>query len=131
MRELGIQTGSRTEFIDVTGQIAGVVADSGIQDGLVNVFVPHTTAGITINENADPDVLSDMELALDRMVPWQNGYAHCEGNSAAHVKATLTGSSVSIIVSKGRLLLGTWQGIYFAEYDGPRRRKLMVKVVAG
>lgn len=131
MHELGIQTGSRTEFIDVTRQVAEVVAECGIQDGLVNVFVPHTTAGVTINENADPDVLSDMEKALDRMVPWQNAYAHSEGNSAAHVKTTLTGSSVSVIVSKGRLQLGTWQGIYFAEYDGPRRRKLIVKVVAG
>ena len=98
----------------------------GLKDGAVTVFVPHTTAGVTINENADPDVVSDMIAALERMVPWEAGYAHGEGNAAAHVKASLMGSSVRVLVEDGALQLGTWQGIYFCEFDGPRQRQVWI-----
>ncbi|MFC1452201.1 secondary thiamine-phosphate synthase enzyme YjbQ [Verrucomicrobiota bacterium] len=122
-----VRTRARTEFIDVTGEVADAVKTLGVSDGAVSVFVPHTTAGITINENADPDVMADVERSLDRMVPWTGDYRHSEGNAAAHVKAALTGSSVQVIVEDGRLQLGTWQGIYFCEYDGPRARLVWVK----
>jgi secondary thiamine-phosphate synthase enzyme len=98
-----------------------------MKDGLITVFVPHTTAGVTINENADPDVTADMETVLDRMVPWDGGYRHSEGNTAAHVKASLMGSSAQVIVKDGKLRLGTWQSIYFCEFDGPRTRKIWLK----
>lgn len=98
----------------------------GIKDGVVTVFVPHTTAGVTINENADPDVMQDVEAALERAVPWNGGYRHGEGNAAAHVKASMMGSSAQILVAGGRLRLGTWQGIYFCEFDGPRSRHVWV-----
>jgi len=126
MKTFGANTHQRTEFVDITDQVAKAVAEMGVKDGVVTVFVPHTTAGITINENADPDVTADIEKALDRMVPWEAGYRHGEGNSAAHVKASLMGSSVRVIVSGGRLQLGTWQAIYFCEFDGPRSRKVFV-----
>ena len=99
----------------------------GMQDGVVTVFVPHTTAGVTINENADPDVVADITTSLDGLVPWSAGYRHSEGNSAAHVKASLMGSSVQVVVSEGRLALGTWQSVYFCEFDGPRHRKVWVE----
>jgi len=102
------------------------LAELGCADGAITVFVPHTTAGITINEHADPDVVADIGAALERMVPWRAGYAHGEGNSAAHVKASLMGSSVRVLVSGGRLCLGTWQGIFLCEFDGPRRREVWV-----
>lgn len=122
-----VQTGGRDDFVDITGNVHEAVASLGIKDGVVTVFVPHTTAGITINENADPDVTADMKMALNKAVPWSAGYSHGEGNSAAHVKASMMGSSVSVIVSGGRLQLGTWQAIYFCEFDGPRSRKVWVK----
>lgn len=112
--------------MDITTQVQQAVEDLGVTDGVVTVFVPHTTAGITINENADPSVMNDIEAALDRVVPWEAGWKHSEGNAAAHVKASLMGSSARIIIEGGRLQLGTWQGIYFAEFDGPRRRKVWV-----
>jgi secondary thiamine-phosphate synthase enzyme len=126
MKNFSLTTHQRTEFVDITAEVAKAVAAMGVKDGVVTVFVPHTTAGITINENADPDVTADMAAALDRMVPWSAGYRHGEGNSAAHVKASLMGSSVRVIVSGGRLQLGTWQAIYFCEFDGPRSRKVLV-----
>jgi len=126
MEALIIKTKKRTEFADITADVQSAVGRLGITDGVVTVFVPHTTAGVTINENADPDVTADMELVLDRMVPWQGGYAHCEGNTAAHVIAAMMGSSVQVIVESGRLQLGTWQAIYFCEFDGPRSRTLWV-----
>jgi len=113
--------------VDITRQVAAAVSEAGIDDGVATVFVPHTTAGVTINENADPDVVADIETVLDRVVPWQGGYRHCEGNTAAHVKASMMGSSVQIIVENGRLQLGTWQSIYFCEFDGPRSRKVWVR----
>ncbi|OQA28901.1 MAG: hypothetical protein BWY59_00626 [Verrucomicrobia bacterium ADurb.Bin345] len=126
MKHFSARTGRRTQFVDITGEVQKAASGLGVEDGTVTVFVPHTTAGITINENADPDVTADMEMALERMVPWSAGYAHGEGNAAAHVKASLMGSSVRVIVSGGRLQLGTWQGIYLCEFDGPRQREVWV-----
>jgi len=122
-----IQTRGRTDFVDVTGQVQDALRDAGFSDGVVTVFCPHTTAGLTINEGADPDVVRDMTAALDRMVPWQDGYHHAEGNSAAHIKASFMGSSVQVIVQDGRLALGTWQVIWFCDFDGPRHRKVWLK----
>jgi len=126
MKSFEIETRSRTQFVPVTDRVQAAVRDLGIREGAVTVFVPHTTAGVTINENADPDVVADMAMALDRMVPWSAGYAHDEGNAAAHMKASLMGSSVRVLVEDGRLRLGTWQGIYFCEFDGPRTRSVWV-----
>jgi len=106
-----------------------VLSSSNIRDGVCHVFVPHTTAGVTINENADPDVTADIISALDRTIPWRNNYRHAEGNSAAHIKASLMGSSALIPVRDGRLVLGTWQCIYFCEFDGPRTRKVVVNIL--
>ena len=127
MHTFSIRTAGRTDFVDITREVANAVTALGIDDGVVTIFVPHTTAGVTINENADPDVTADMELVLDRVVPWTGGYAHGEGNTAAHVKASMMGSSCQVIVEGGRLALGTWQAIYFCEFDGSRTRKVLVK----
>ena len=127
MNEITVQSKSRTGFIDITPSVQQFADGSGMKDGLITVFVPHTTAGVTINENADPDVTADMETVLDRMVPWSGGYRHSEGNTAAHVKASLMGSSVQVIVKNNKLRLGTWQSIYFCEFDGPRIRKVWLK----
>jgi secondary thiamine-phosphate synthase enzyme len=114
-------------MIDITSRVRQLVQDAGVDQGLALVYVPHTTAGITINENADPDVVHDMLAQLDLMVPWkQPFYRHAEGNSAAHVKASMMGSSVTVIVHDGRLVLGRWQGIWFCEFDGPRTRQVHV-----
>ena len=126
MQSFSISTQNRTQFIDITSQVAEIARNSDIESGILTVFIPHTTAGVTINENADPDVLIDMEATLDRIVPWQAGYRHCEGNSAAHVKASMMGSSVQILVEEGCLQLGTWQSIYFCEFDGARTRRVLV-----
>jgi len=127
MKTITLKTDSRTDFIDITREIQAALPQLGISDGTVTVFVPHTTAGLTINENADPDVTADMEMVLERMVPWTAGYAHAEGNTAALVKASMTGSSVQLIVEDGRLQLGTWQSVYFCEFDGPRTRLVWIK----
>ena len=124
-----VSTRSRSEFIDITSQVMNVLSSSNIRDGVCHVFVPHTTAGVTINENADPDVTADIIAALDQTIPWRNNYRHNEGNSAAHIKASLMGSSVLIPVKDGRLVLGTWQGVYFCEFDGPRTRKVIVNIL--
>ncbi|MBA4389279.1 MAG: hypothetical protein C0404_15005 [Verrucomicrobia bacterium] len=126
MKAFQVSTGERTEFVDITDQVQSAVSSLGIKDGVVTVFVPHTTAGITINENADPDVTADMKTALDKMVPWNAGYRHGEGNAAAHVKASLMGASALVPVADGRLKLGTWQAVYFCEFDGPRQRNVWV-----
>ena len=128
---LRISTTARTALLDVTGQVQQAVRESGIKNGICLIFVPHTTAGITINENADPDVKQDILTALDRLVPARGDYRHLEGNSPAHIKASLVGSSLAIPVEDGRLVLGTWQGITFCEFDGPRQRNLVVKILAG
>ena len=129
MNELTIHTEHRDQFVDITGEVQQTVADSGIRDGICTVFIPHTTAGITINENADPDVVADVLYALDKAVPWTSPhYRHSEGNTAAHVKASMMGSSVHVLIRAGRLQLGTWQAIYFCEFDGPRTRQAWVAV---
>jgi len=132
MREtIEIQTQARTEFVDITAHIQRIVKQSGVEEGVCYAFVPHTTAGMTINENADPDVQRDMVMEMNKIVPFEDHYAHYEGNSAAHIKASLFGSSVTVFVENGSLVLGRWQGIYFCEFDGPRRRNLLVKVIRG
>jgi secondary thiamine-phosphate synthase enzyme len=129
MNTINIMTKAREEFVDLTAEVERLVAASGVKSGLCVVTVPHTTAGITINENADPDVRADMDMALRRIVPDALPYAHGEGNSPAHIKSSLVGSSVTLIVEGGRLRLGTWQGIFFCEFDGPRTRNAWVQVV--
>jgi secondary thiamine-phosphate synthase enzyme len=129
MAVLHIETYERVQFVDVTGQVAHEVAASGVRRGAVLVYVPHTTAGVTINENADPSVRRDLQAALERLVPADLPFSHREGNADAHVKATLVGSSVVVPIEDGSLALGTWQGIFFAEFDGPRRRRLVVRML--
>ena len=129
-QKIELHTNKNSEFIDITTQIQKKISQSEISDGVCVVFVPHTTAGITINENADPDVVKDILMMLDQKIPASDSvYRHSEGNSAAHIKATLIGSSVSVIIENRKLQLGTWQGIYFCEFDGPRKREIWVKVV--
>ncbi|MDF7799758.1 secondary thiamine-phosphate synthase enzyme YjbQ [Pontiellaceae bacterium B1224] len=130
MKKITLQTRSRTDFVKIDHQVAEILQEMGLQEGVLMVFIPHTTAGITINENADPDVTADMEMVLDRVVPWSGGYRHFEGNTAAHVKASMMGSSAQVIVSKGQLQLGTWQSLYFCEFDGPRTRQVWVKGIS-
>jgi secondary thiamine-phosphate synthase enzyme len=129
MDTIEIRTRKREELIDLTREIGRIVAESGRTNGLCTVFVPHTTAGATINENSDPDVKADILMVLGKFVPDSLPYAHSEGNSPAHVKASLVGSSVSVIVAEGRLQLGTWQGICFCEFDGPRTRQVWVEII--
>lgn len=126
-----IETKKRTDFVDVTDLVKDVVVRSGVQEGLCVVYAPHTTAAVTVNEHADPDVVCDMGMKLDWMIPWDDCYQHAEGNSAAHIKASLLGPSHTLILSGGELLLGVWQGVFFCEFDGPRKRKFHVKVMAG
>ena len=127
---LAVRSGKRADAINITDRVQQVVRESGIETGLCQVYVPHTTAGVFINENADPDALSDILQRLEALVPWENGYRHAEGNAAAHIKATLVGSSQSVPVRQGRLALGRWQGIFFADFDGPRERHFQVTVLA-
>lgn len=131
METFTVRTSGRTDLKDITGEVASVVSKYGVADGACVVYVPHTTAGVTINENADPAVREDIAATLERMVPWNGPYRHSEGNAAAHLKATLVGFSATIPVQSGRLVLGTWQGIYFCEFDGPRTRKVHVLMLAG
>lgn len=131
MFEIRVPTRNHEEWIDVTAEVQKRVSESGVSDGVCVVFVPHTTAGVTIQENADPSVVSDCLMALKRMVPDDLPFTHAEGNSTAHVKCSLTGSSVHGLIENGKLALGTWQAIYFCEYDGPRQRKMWMSVTAG
>ncbi len=117
-------------MIDITSEIQELVSKSGIKSGICHIFVPHTTAGLTINENADPDVVDDILKEMNRIVPFDDGYKHSEGNSAAHIKASMFGFSQQVIVEKSELMLGRWQGIYFCEFDGPRNREIYIKVVS-
>ena len=127
--QLTVSTRKQAEVIDVTDRVQQAVSKSAIGTGLCHVYAPHTTAGVFINENADPDVMDDLLSTLDRLVPWRNQYRHAEGNAAAHIKATLVGTAQTVLVQDGRLALGRWQGIYFAEFDGPRERQINVTVV--
>jgi secondary thiamine-phosphate synthase enzyme len=131
MQKLDIKTNSQAELRDVTSQVRQAVRASGVNDGVCHVYVPHTTAAVTINEHADPDVVRDIIAGLERAVPEGAAYRHAEGNSPAHLKAALVGESVTVLVENGDLVLGTWQGIFFCEFDGPRNRKLYVKVTGG
>jgi secondary thiamine-phosphate synthase enzyme len=126
---LGLRTSRRTELKDVTSEIEKLVRDSGCANGVCHLYVPHTTAGVLINEGYDPDVARDMELALDRLVPHKGDYRHAEGNSDSHIKTALVGTSQSVWIEDSALVLGQWQKIFFAEFDGPRRRELLVKIV--
>jgi secondary thiamine-phosphate synthase enzyme len=128
--EISISTAKRTQFVSITAKVAEVIAANGWQNGVVTIFVPHTTAGITINENADPDVARDMERFSDELIPQSKQFHHSEGNSDSHIKASFYGSSVQVIVRNGKLWLGTWQGVYFCEFDGPRLRKVQLAITS-
>jgi len=125
-----VRTSTRTEFIDVSRPVQEAVKKAGVEDGICIIFVPHTTAAVTINENADPSVVQDMIMELNKIVPFQDQYRHMEGNSSAHIKASLVGCSQIVFVQSGKLILGTWQGIFFCEFDGPRNREVQVKVIS-
>ena len=125
---LPVKTTSHTQMLDITRQIQDAVTGSGVKSGICTIFIPHTTAAVTINENADPDVVRDFTTEINKIVPWEDGYHHMEGNSAAHLKSSMIGFCQQVIIEDGRLVLGVWQGIYFCEYDGPRNRKVIVKI---
>ena len=129
MDEISVKTSSHTQFIDITSKVSEILQKTGIKDGMCTLFTPHTTAGITINENADPDVPRDIIKEMGEIVPLDAGYAHLEGNSAAHIKSSLFGCSETVIVRNGSLMLGTWQSVFFCEFDGPRNRKVWVEII--
>jgi len=126
-----VRTSKKTEFIDITRSVQEVVKKTGVEEGICFIFIPHTTAAVTINENADPSVSQDILMELNRLVPFQDRYQHLEGNSPAHIKASLIGCFQTVLVESGKLALGTWQGIFFCEFDGPRNRKVHVQVISG
>jgi secondary thiamine-phosphate synthase enzyme len=128
---LEISSHQQSEMLDITGEVRRAIRQAGIDSGLAVLFVPHTTAAVTINENADPDVVRDMLMELGKIVPFDDHYRHAEGNSAAHLKSTLVGASETLLIEGGEPVLGTWQGIYFCEFDGPRRRRLHIRLLAG
>lgn len=128
LHTLSVRTNTQTEFIDITSQIREVVRQTGVRDGVCHIFVPHTTAGVTINESADPSVKGDILMVLNKLISDKESYRHLEGNSPAHIKASVMGPQVTVVISGSRLLLGTWQGIFFCEFDGPRSRKVHVKI---
>jgi len=128
-KKIDVPTRSRTELVDITAEIEEIVRESKAKDGVCHIFVPHTTAGITINENADPSVRSDIINELDKMVPFDGDYEHAEGNAAAHIKSTLVGTDATVFIEDGALVFGAWQGIYLCEFDGPRRRSVFVKII--
>lgn len=130
VQSFSVKTSTQTEFIDITRSVQEAVKKAGIEDGTCMIFVPHTTAAITINENADPSVTQDILMELNKIVPFKNQYRHVEGNSPAHIKASLLGCSQTVFIESGKLVLGTWQGIFFCEFDGPRDRKVYVKVIS-
>jgi len=127
-QELNVKTPKREILLNITGKINEIVRESTVKEGVCRLFVPHTTAGLTINENADPAVIKDVIMYLNKLIPQNSGFSHMEGNSDAHIKTTLTGSNLEVIIHNGMLALGTWQGIMFAEYDGPRHRKVYVQL---
>ncbi|MCK9275375.1 MAG: secondary thiamine-phosphate synthase enzyme YjbQ [Syntrophales bacterium] len=129
MKEFLVKTRSRFEMVDITEMVKSAAADASLQDGICHIFIPHTTAAVTINENADPAVPEDILNELDKVVPFEHNYAHSEGNSAAHIKASIIGASEMVLVENGKLCLGRWQSIFFCEFDGPRTRKFWVKTI--
>ena len=129
MDKIHVTTHSHAEFIDITLEVSRILEKGEIKEGICYIYVPHTTAAVTINENADPSVRKDILNELNRMVPWNGHYTHMEGNAAAHIKSTLVGSAVSVPISGGNLALGTWQGIYFCEFDGPRHREVFIQII--
>ena len=131
MTKLNVKTSKHTQMLDITADVQRAVTESGVKNGICVVFVPHTTAAVTINENADPDVVRDFTPEINKIVPWEDGYHHMEGNSAAHLKSSMIGFSETVIIEDGKLVLGVWQGIYFCEYDGPRSRKVYIKILEG
>ena len=131
IQQIDVRTTRREEMIDITSLVRGAVKKSGIQSGVAWIFVPHTTAGVTIQENADPTVKSDLLAHVARLIPKDGGFQHAEGNADAHIKSSLVGASQAVFIENGKLLLGTWQGIYFCEFDGPRERKVQIKVLSG
>ncbi len=130
IEDIKISTSQRVQFVDITAAVRSSIRKSGVKNGLAVVYVPHTTAGVTINESADPSVVSDIINKLNDLIPRHGSYRHAEGNSDAHIKASMMGSSASVIISEGNLLLGVWQGIFFCEFDGPRSRKIVVKIIS-
>jgi len=128
-KQISVHTTNTVQFINIDSQVEKVIRESGIRNGMCHIFAPHTTAGITINENADPDVVRDMVMEVNKIIPFQDNYHHMEGNSAAHIKSSLFGPSLTIIVQDGRAILGTWQSVYFCEFDGPRTRRCYIKVM--
>ncbi|WP_042316806.1 secondary thiamine-phosphate synthase enzyme YjbQ [Desulfofarcimen acetoxidans] len=128
MHVLELKTSQQIQFLDITSQINTIINEQTISEGICYIFVPHTTAGITINEHADPSVVKDMIRELNKVIPFNDNYSHLEGNSAAHIKASLMGASQTVFIYGGRLILGSWQGIYFCEFDGPRQRKILLKI---
>ena len=127
--KLNISTSKHTQMIEITDLVQKAVTESGVKYGICTVFIPHITAAVTINENADPDVVRDFTMEINKIVPWEDGYLHMEGNAAAHLKASMIGFSEQVIIEDGKLVLGTWQGIWFCEYDGPRSRKIYLKIM--
>ena len=130
LKTMSVKTSAQTEMVDVTSQVQSELSKSGVEEGRLTLYVPHTTAAITINEGADPAVKADILMVLNQMVPWKANYKHMEGNSPAHVKTSLVGSTETVLVSGARLVLGTWQRIFFCEFDGPRNRKLHLQIAA-
>lgn len=129
LQTIQVNTPDRSAAVDITELVSRKVQDSGVMSGVCLVYIPHTTAGVTVNEGADPAVMEDVLNSLDKLAPWRAGYKHAEGNSAAHIKAILVGGSVQIIIDNGRLLLGTWEHIFLCEFDGPRTRKIRIKII--
>jgi len=131
IKNINIKTRTRTEFVNITDEVQKIVSESGVKEGVCHMYVPHTTAGVTINEGADPSVVRDIVSTLNKLVPHSGNYLHMEGNSDAHIKTSLIGSSQCVIIDDGKLLLGTWQAIFFCEFDGARHRRITVKVTEG
>ena len=129
LKKITLRSTARTQFMNITSEVHSLLESAGVKDGLCVLYVPHTTAGLTINESADPSVARDILAEMNKLIPFQDNYAHLEGNSAAHIKASLVGTSCQIPIEKGRLTLGTWQGIFFCEFDGPRQRTVKVKLI--
>jgi len=131
IKNINIKTKTRNEFVDITAEIQSLIDNAGIKSGVCHVYVPHTTAAVTVNEGADPSVTRDILNTLSKLVPHSGTYFHTEGNSDAHIKTSLVGSSKTIIIDEGKLLLGTWQSVFFCEFDGPRHRRVTVKIAEG